>query len=58
MGRKCVGCEKLEGDSGECLMCGLKFCVYCAGVRNLCDDCFTCYGELHNLKKFKNLKKK
>ena len=60
MERKCVGCEVGECEMVECmecLKCGLKFCDYCGLVRNLCDDCFICYGELFNLRKFKNLKK-
>ena len=58
MERKCVGCEIAEcSASMECLKCGLKFCFYCGLVRNLCDDCYTCYGELFNIKKLKANKK-
>ena len=58
MERKCIGCDNREScEEFECQKCGLKFCDYCGLVRNLCDDCFICYGELFNLRKFKNLKK-
>ena len=58
MERKCVACEVGECCRDyECQKCGLYFCFYCGLVRNLCDDCFMCYGELFHLKKFKNLKK-
>ena len=58
MERKCVGCEIAECENAECLKCGLKFCFYCGLVRNLCDDCYTCYGELFNIKKLKTSKLK
>lgn len=49
-------CIIKETSNMECKKCGLKFCDSCGLERNVCDDCFICYGELHRIRKFKNKK--